>query len=96
MDWKQLSSSSQLFQPFSRQMQSLIFLAETESNLLRASLRYTVKTGTRYAGNPNLTNQVARKLYVVRKTKSRNVSHDVVSAIGPKCSKPCIFQDGQK
>src|SRR5687767_2005857 len=81
-----------LFQPFRRQLQSFIFLAEAKPYLLRTSLGDAVKTGARHTGNANLTNQMPGKLDIIRKSKPRNVGHDVVSTIRSERHEACLLK----
>src|SRR5688500_8120264 len=91
-----LLSSSKFFESLSRKLQGLVFFAETESDLLRASLRNAEEAGTRHASDANRPNQVPRKFHIISKAKARDVGHDVVGAVRTKCFKAGVLQYGQK
>src|SRR5260370_16520208 len=76
--------ASQFCKSLGRQMQSLVTLAKTESHLLLAALRDTVKARPGHTRDADFTYQVPGKLYIIGKPKSRNVGHDVVSPIRDK------------
>src|SRR5207249_2586641 len=87
--------SAQFLQALSRQQQRLVFLAETETYLLRTQLWLAVETRAGHTGDANFADQMAREFNIVFETKSADIRHDVIGAVGRKSSKTCFFKFGQ-
>src|SRR5256885_12036529 len=87
--------SAQLLQAFGRKQKRLVFLAETETNLLRTQRRNAVEARAGHAGDANFANQMAREFNIVFETESADIRHDVIGAVGRKSSKTCFFKFGQ-
>src|SRR5260370_16483156 len=88
--------ASQFCKSLGRQMQSLVTLAKTESHLLLAALRDTVKARPGHTRDADFTYQGAGKLDIMGKPKSRNVGHDVVSPMRDKSLESCFCEHRQK
>src|SRR5438270_10097986 len=87
--------SPQLLQALSRQQKRLVFLAETEPNLLCAECRIAVETRAGHASDTDFANQMAREFNIVFETESADIGHDVIGAVGRESSKTCFFKFGQ-
>src|SRR5258705_3128165 len=81
---------------FSGAIEGFITFAKTKPHLLPAVLGNTVEARPGNASDPNFSNQVPRKLNIIRKAKRRNVSHDVVSAIRYERLKTSLLQNRQE
>src|SRR6266480_5597183 len=93
---RRLYSNTKFLQSFGSQLQRLIFFAEAKSYLLAPALRHAIETGTWHAGHTDVTNQVSRELHVVSETKARDIGHDVVGPVRPKCTEPRLLEHWQK
>src|SRR2546430_2924431 len=83
---------AQLFQTFGRQHQRLVFLAETEANLLRAKCWIAVEARPGHAGYADFANQMTSEFDVVFEAEAADVGHDVISPVRPKSSKTCFLK----
>src|SRR5258705_2353068 len=81
---------------FSGAIEGFITFAKTKPHLMPTVLGNTVEARPRNASHPNFSNQVPRKLNIIRKAKRRNVSHDVVSTVRHKSFETSLFQNRQE